>query len=85
MDGEMPVDMEGAAGGLQLGEDGLPVKQEEEKVESVIPPEVMEDMENLWSVFDMGQTNRVEIKHLRVIMRALDFDLEPKELKIVQK
>ena len=83
MDGEAPA--ADPAGGLKLGEDGLPIAQEEAKEESVIPEEVMQDMENLWSVFDMQNTQKVEIKHLRVIMRALDFDLGPEELAVVQE
>ena len=42
-------------------------------------------MRNLFFVFDMEKTATVEVKHLRTIMRALDFDLEPADLAIVQK
>ena len=42
-------------------------------------------MANVWSVFDMNKTHSVEIKHLRTIMRALDFDLNPDELEVVRK
>ena len=84
MDGAgAPVD--GApAGGLVLGEDGLPQKAEENKEDEIIPPEVQQDMANVWSVFDLDKTHSVEIKHLRTIMRALDFDLPPEELELVR-
>ena len=54
-----PALMDGAgadgapAGGLVLGEDGLPVQAEENKVEEIIPEEILKDMENIWSVFDL--------------------------------
>ena len=77
---------EGApAGGLVLGEDGLPIQVEENKEEEIIPPEILQDMQNVWSVFDLNKTHSVEITHLRTILRALDFDLSPEELAIVRK
>ena len=77
---------EGApAGGLVLGEDGLPVQAEENKVEEIIPEEILKDMENIWSVFDLESTHSVEIRHLRTIMRAMDFDLAPEERAIVRE
>ena len=54
-------------------------------MEEIIPEEILKDMENIWSVFDMENTHSVEIKHLRTIMRAMDFDLEPEELEQVRK
>ena len=42
-------------------------------------------MENVWNVFDLQRTHSVEIKHLRTIMRALDFNLAPEELEITRK
>ena len=42
-------------------------------------------MQNVWAVFDMNKGHSVEIKHLRTIMRALDFDLNPEELEYVRK
>ena len=42
-------------------------------------------MKNLWDVFDMDKTDRVHISELRVIMRALDFDLNPADLELVRK
>ena len=77
---------EGApAGGLVLGDDGLPIQVEENKEDEIIPPEVLQDMNNLWHVFDMQKTSSVEISHLRTIMRALDFDLNEEELAVVRK
>ena len=78
------------AGGLVLGEDGLPVQVEENKAEEIIPEEILKDMTNIWNVFEMQtkhstNVHGVEIKHLRTIMRALDFDLPPEELAIVEK
>ena len=73
------------AGGLVLGEDGLPHKAEENKEDEIIPPEIQQDMANVWSVFDLDKTHSVEIKHLRTIMRALDLDLPPEELEIVRQ
>ena len=73
------------AGGMVLGDDGLPMQAEENKVEEIIPPEILQDLQNVWSVFDMNKTHSVEIKHLRQIMRALDFDLDPEELAVVRE
>lgn len=74
------------AGGIVLDNDGLPLNQEEEeKKEETIPEEILADMTNVWHVFDMDETDKIPIKELRTIMRALDFDLNPKELAIVQK
>ena len=85
MDGAGPGGDQAPAGGLVLGEDGLPVQVEENKEDEIIPPEILADMQNVWSVFDMNKTHSVEIVHLRTILRALDFDLEPEELEIVKK
>ena len=43
VEGEAPPvgDPNAPAGGLKLGEDGLPVKEEEEKKDEVIPPEIL--------------------------------------------
>ena len=69
-----------------VDENGNPIQAPEaEKVEEVIPEEILEDMKNVWSVFDLEQQESVEICHLRVIMRALDFDLSPEELAIVRE
>ena len=45
----------------------------------------MQDMMNVWAVFDQKDTKAVPIKDLKVIMRALDIDLTPKELEEVKK
>ena len=73
------------AGGIVLGDDGLPVPLNEEEKSETIPPEILEDMKNVWDVFDMQATDKIPIKELRTIMRALDIDLNPQELAIVQK
>ena len=73
------------AGGIVLGDDGLPVNANEEDKNETIPPEILEDMKNVWDVFDMQATDKIPIKELRTIMRALDIDLDPKELEIVRK
>ena len=78
-------DTDAPAGGLQFGADGMPVEIEETKEEGIIPPEILESMQNVWNVFDMKKTHQIEIRHLRTIMRALDFNLVPEELKIVEK
>ena len=78
-----PADGAAPAGGLQLGEDGQPIPQEEAKVEELIPEEILRNMENVWAVFDQQKTHSVEIQHLRTIMRALDFDFQPEELEVV--
>jgi len=50
----------------------------------MIPEEIREDMVNLWSVFNMEHANVVPISELRVIMRALDFDLDPAQLELTR-
>ena len=65
------------AGGMILGDDGLPIANDEEEKKETIPPEILEDMKNVWDVFDMQATDKVPIKELRTIMRALDIDLTP--------
>lgn len=52
---------------------------------SLIPEEIREDMVNLWSVFNMEFQNVVPISELRVIMRALDFDLNPEQLALTRQ
>ena len=54
----------------------------EEKKE-VISPEVLEDMRNIWSVFDLDRRDQVSIMELRTILRALDLDLEADELHTI--
>ena len=62
----------------ELGEPIEPVKE-------LIPEEILEDMKNLWDVFDTDKTDRVSISELRVIMRALDFDMNATELAECRK
>ena len=62
----------------ELGEPIEPVKE-------LIPEEIIEDMKNVWSVFDTESTDRVSISELRVIMRALDFDMNAMELAECRK
>lgn len=70
--------------GMQAtNEFGEPIVAEE--VKELIPEEILEDMHNLWSVFAMENQDRVPISELRVIMRALDLDLDAKELAEVRK
>ena len=60
-----------------IGEEG---KQEEER-KTNISPETMEDMKNLWSVFDLEQKNQVSTIEYRTILRALDIDPNEDELQ----
>ena len=78
------ADPNAPAGGLVLGEDGLPIRPEENKEDEIIPEEILKDMQNVWAVFDLDKTHSVEIGYLRTIMRALDFDLDPDELDVVR-
>ena len=66
-------------------EGGDPNANPEEPKPELIPEEILEDMQNLWSVFEMGETNEVPISELRVIMRALDFDLNDEDLEKTRK
>ena len=54
----------------------------EEKKE-VIPADVLEDMQNIWSVFDLERKDQVPVIELRTILRALDLDLEQEELQML--
>lgn len=40
-------------------------------------------MQNLWRVFDLKKTGKVDIKELKRMMCALDFQLDAKELALV--
>ena len=51
----------------------------------IISPEIMEDMRNIWSVFDLDQKNQVSIIELRTILRALDIDPSEDELDVIEK
>ena len=78
MDGELNATDQLAP---DLNADGQPVGE----VIELIPEEIRKDMEALWSVFDMDKTDKVPISELRVIMRALDFDLNASDLAVVRK
>ena len=67
----------------QVDEHGNPIMQEEKK--EVIPPEVLEDMQNIYSVFDLDNKNQVSILELRTILRALDIDPDADELEFLTK
>ena len=45
----------------------------------------MESLLNVWNVFDLQKTHSVEMKHLRTIMRALDFNLNDEEMSVIRK
>ncbi len=62
-----------------IGEEGQPLEEKKE----VIPPEVLEDMNNIWSVFDLDGRDQVSVMELRTILRALDLDLEAEELQTI--
>ena len=88
VEGEAAAAVDGApAGGLLLGEDGQPVVIEEEvkAPEEIIPSETMESIMNVWNVFDLQKTHSIEIKHLRTIMRALDFNFNNEEMNVMRK
>ena len=50
----------------------------------MIPPEIFEDMKNIWSVF-VNEKDEVHISELRTIMRALDIDPNEDELDYLTK
>src|SRR5450830_400203 len=66
-----------------IGEEGMPGQDGEKR--EVISPETMEDMKNIWSVFDLDQKNQVSIIELRTILRALDIDPSFDELDMLTK
>ena len=80
----MTVGAGAPAGGLKLGDDGLPVPVEEKKEDGIIPSEILQDMQSVWNVFDLEKTHSIEVRHLRTIMRALDFNLTDDELEVVR-
>jgi Ca2+-binding EF-hand superfamily protein len=45
----------------------------------------MDDMRNIWSVFDLDGKDQVSIIELRTILRALDIDPSPDELHFIAK
>ena len=58
--------------------------QGEEKKE-MIPEEILEDMRNIYDVFDEEGKNQVEVHELRTILRALDIDPNEEELEFLTK
>lgn len=75
----------GASNGLdQIGEEGdrLP---EGFTPDGVISLETFIDMRNIWSVFDLDETNKVSVGELRTILRALDIDPSEDELHAIRK
>ena len=67
----------------QLDENGNPILVEAKPTN--ISPETLEDMKNIWSVFDLDNKNQVSIIELRTILRALDIDPSPDELDFLTK
>ena len=65
----------------KLDENGNPIL--DAPVVSVISEEVMQDMKNIWSVFDTEGKNQVTIDELKTIMRALDVNVQ-QELAMIQ-
>ncbi len=57
----------------KLDEMGNPINENE--IPSVISEEIMQDMKNIWSVFDSDNKDEVTIDELRTIMRALDVNV----------
>ncbi len=53
--------------------------------DGVISLETFIDMRNIWSVFDLDETNRVSVAELRTILRALDIDPSEDELHVIRK
>jgi Ca2+-binding EF-hand superfamily protein len=53
--------------------------------DGVISLETFIDMRNIWSVFDLDDTNKVSIIELRTILRALDIDPSEDELHTIRK
>ena len=63
-----------------VNDEGLPMNPSN----STIPEEILLDMQNFWSVFKTDG-DRVNFSDLRVIMRALDFDLDAAQLETIRK
>ena len=79
------MDDPSAMEGQQLNEDGLPVNPEPVMEPSVISEEILKDMQNVFHVFDLEKQDKVAIGNLRVILRALDVDLNPEELELTKE
>mmetsp|Transcript_17665 Transcript_17665/g.29849 ORF Transcript_17665/g.29849 Transcript_17665/m.29849 type:complete len:96 (-) Transcript_17665:335-622(-) len=59
---------------MRLDENGNPIP-EGEPIPSVISEEIMQDMKNIWSVFDTENKDQVSMAELKTIMRALDVEV----------
>ena len=60
----------------QLDENGNPIPPPP----SNISEEVMNDMKNIWSVFDENNKNEVSVDELRTIMKALDVNCDDEDV-----
>ena len=68
-------------GEVQLDENGNPIGPP-----TNISPEVMEDMKNIWMVFDLKDEKRIKISELRTILKALDIKIEDEDvLDLIQQ
>lgn len=84
----MPSTAAGQVQGLSMQQNDLQFIGEDvngEEKKEVIPPEILEDMQNIWSVFDLERKDQVSIIELRTILRALDFDPSDDELDFLTK
>ena len=61
----------------KLDENGNPILTDQPP--SIIAEEIMQDMKNVWSVFDTKNEDKVTISELKTIMRALDVNLQNDE------
>ncbi len=61
----------------KLDENGNPILSDQPS--SIIAEEVMQDMKNVWSVFDTKNEDKVTLSELKTIMRALDVNLQSDE------
>ena len=61
-------------GAQKFDENGNPIVEAE--IQTNISEEIMQDMKNIWSVFDPENKDNVTIDELRTMMRALDIKVE---------
>ena len=67
------IDPTSNPGEVKLDENGNPIP---DGPPSVITEEIMLDMKNVFSVFDLKNEDKVPISELRTIMRALDVNVQ---------
>lgn len=69
-----------------VNEEGLPINPEPvvEAEPEKIPPEILQDMRQVWSVFALGDQDQVPMSDLRTILRAMDQDLNAEELEEIK-